>query len=191
MPQPLHAVGRFPAGNEQPQRVTLLTTHRLAILRVGHHHVVQRFRQRKRVRKLVRVRPFRHQPARPFLQARLFQQHGKRHAGPFAATGHPVYELDGRHLRIAGTVMGRAVCVALQEINPGDGRQSLQLLHGETQRPIHHAVDREAMLLGIDVGQAGGMGLHEMERGRCDDSHRILKRSVMRNVARARCDRES
>src|ERR1700674_5325306 len=76
----------------------------------------------------------------------------------------------------------RAVSLALQEMNPGYGRQALQLLQGETQRTIHHAVDREAMLLRIDVGQVGGVLLHEVEPGRCDDSRIILKRSVVSDV---------
>jgi hypothetical protein len=72
--------------------------------------------------------------------------------------------------------------MALQEMNPGYGRQLLEILHGETQRTIHHAVDREAMLLRIDLGKLGGVLLHEVERGRCDDSRIILKRGVVGHV---------
>ena len=72
--------------------------------------------------------------------------------------------------------------MALQEMNPGNGRQLLQIRHGETQRTIHHAVDREAMLLRIDLGKLGGVLLHEVERGRCDDSRIVLKRGVVRHV---------
>src|SRR6202521_1457653 len=79
----------------------------------------------------------------------------------------------------------RAVSLALQEMNPGYGRQALELLQRETQRTIHHAVDREAMLLRIDVGQEGGMVLHEVEPRRCDDSRIILKRSVVSDVINA------
>jgi len=43
--------------------------------------------------------------------------------------------------------------MAFQEMNPGYGRQPLQLVHRETQRTIHQAVDREAMLLRIDFGK--------------------------------------
>src|SRR5712664_2011542 len=40
MSQVLHAEGRFPAGDYHPDRVTLLNTHRLAILAIGHDTVV-------------------------------------------------------------------------------------------------------------------------------------------------------
>jgi len=64
---------------------------------------------------------------------------------------------------------GIAVCVALQEMNPGYRRQALEIVHAETQRTIHQAVDREAMLLRIDLGEVGGVLLHEVEMGRRDD----------------------
>ena len=72
--------------------------------------------------------------------------------------------------------------MALQEMNSGNRRQLLQIRHGETQRTIHHAVDREAMLLRIDLGKLGGVLLHEVKRGRCDDSRIVLKRGVVRHV---------
>ncbi len=75
--------------------------------------------------------------------------------------------------------------MALQEMNPGYGRQALQILHAETQRTVHHAVDREAMLLRVNVGQVRGVLLHEVERGRRDDARIILKRSVVSDVINA------
>ena len=38
------------------------------------------------------------------------------------------------------------------------------------------------MLLRIDVGQVGGVQLHEVERGRCNDPRVILKRSEISDV---------
>ena len=115
--------------------------------------------------KLTLVRPFRNQPTRPFLHAGLVQQHGERHPGPFTATRHPVYVLDRQpHLRIVRTMEHRrTISMALHEINPGYQRQALELLQGETQRTIDHAMDRKAVLLGIDVGQTGGVSLHEVK----------------------------
>jgi hypothetical protein len=43
-------------------------------------------------------------------------------------------------------------------------------------------VDREAVLLRVDFGEVGGVLLHEVERGGCDDSPKILKWSVISNV---------
>src|SRR6266481_8359630 len=77
---------------------------------------------------------------------------------------------------------GRAVCMALQEMNPGYGRQALEVVQGETQRTIHQAVDREAMLLRIDLGEVGGVLLHEVEVGRRDDSPILVKRSIESDV---------
>src|SRR5262245_41992004 len=75
--------------------------------------------------------------------------------------------------------------MALQEMNPRHGRQALQIVHAETQRTIHQPVDREAMLLRIDLGEVGGVLLHEVEVGWCDDSAVILKRSVESDVINA------
>src|SRR5215475_6058295 len=75
--------------------------------------------------------------------------------------------------------------MAFQEMNPRHGRQTLQIVHAETQRTIYQAVDREAMLLRIDLREVGGMLLHEVELGRCDDSAIILKRSVESDVVNA------
>jgi hypothetical protein len=41
------------------------------------------------------------------------------------------------------------------------------------------------MLLRIDLGEVGGVLLHEVELGRCDDSRIILKRSVVGDVINA------
>ena len=98
-----------------------------------------------------------------------------------------MYELDRQaHVLIAGIVdHGRAVGMALHEMNPGYRRQALQIVHAETQRTIHQAVDRQAMLLRIDLGEVGGVLLHEVEVGRCDDSAIILKRRVESDVINA------
>src|SRR5262245_43083066 len=59
----------------------------------------------------------------------------------------------------------------------GHGREALQILHGESQRTVHHPVDQETMLLGIDLRNVGTTGRpHEVERGWCDYAYRILKR---------------
>jgi len=67
-------------------------------------------------------------------------------------------------------------------MNPGYRRQALEIVHAETHGTIDHAMDREAMLLGIDFGEVGGVLLHEVQRGWRDDSTVILKRSVVGDV---------
>ena len=87
------------------------------------------------------------------------------------------------HVLIAIVVaLGIAVGLALDEMNPGDRRHPLEVIHAEAQRTIHHAVDREAMFLRIDLGEVGGVQLHEVERGRRDDAGIILKRSEVGDV---------
>src|SRR6185312_3713856 len=72
----------------------------------------------------------------------------------------------------------RAVSNALQKMHAGYGRETLYLVHGEYQRPVHHAVNHETMLPGIDLRNKGAsVGGHIMERGRRDHPYRILKRS--------------
>src|ERR1700746_2141334 len=66
---------------------------------------------------------------------------------------------------------------ALEKMNAGYRREALQLLYSEGQRTVHHPVDHETMLLGIDLRDVGTTGRpHEVERGWCDHAHRILKR---------------
>src|SRR5207249_12187684 len=110
-------------------------------------------------------RPSRHEPTRPFLHAGLLQQRAERHPRPFTASRHPVYVLDRQpHLRIVRTMEHRrTISMALHKINPGYRRQALELLQGETQRTIDHAMDRKAVLLGTDVGRVRGASWHAVE----------------------------
>src|SRR5262249_34415221 len=77
---------------------------------------------------------------------------------------------------------GRAVGMALQEVNARYGRQTLQIVHAEAQRTINQAMDREAMFARIDLGEVGGVVLHEVEVGWRGDSRIVLQRSVAGNV---------
>ena len=111
-------------------------------------------------------------PRRPALHAGLLEQQRQGHSGPFAATGHP---MRLRHCLMRGS---RTVSNALEKMNAGYGREALQLLHGERQRTVHHSVDHETMLLGIDVRNVEAtVGRHIMERGWRDTPYRLPKRS--------------
>src|SRR5206468_11298383 len=108
MAQVLHTEGPFPARDYHPDRITLLDTQRLAVLAVGYENVIHGLSQWNGVTELARVRPFVNQPGRLLFQADLVQQHGQRHPGPFAATGHPPDILDREpHVGIA-TMMDQA-----------------------------------------------------------------------------------
>src|SRR5450759_226834 len=70
-----------------------------------------------------------------------------------------------------------AVSRALQEMNSGYSREALQFLHGKDQGTVHHAVNQEPVLPGINVGESITVLNRIVERSRCDDSDRILQRS--------------
>jgi len=67
-------------------------------------------------------------------------------------------------------------------MNPGYGGQALEIVHAEAHGTIYQAVNCEAMVRRIDFGEVGGVLLHEVKVGRCDDSTIILKRSIERDV---------
>ena len=170
-PQILRVKDSFEAGDHQPQRKPVLGPHGLAVHAVGHDAVVHRLGDRHARRALHFLRPFRDEPGCPAFQAALLEQRREEHAGPFGATRHPVRFLNG--LRPAR----RSVPRALDEMKAGDGREALQVLHGEGQRTVHHAVDHETMLPRIDVREEGATSRrHVVERGWRDHPDRILKR---------------
>ena len=70
-----------------------------------------------------------------------------------------------------------AVSNALDEMNAGYIGESLQVVHGENQRPVHHAVNHEPMFPGIDFRNVGTtVCSHVMERRRRYNPHRVLQR---------------
>ena len=144
-PQPLGVEDPFEAGHHQPHRKPLLRPHRLAVHAVGHDAVVHRLGNRHARGALHFLRPFRDEPGCAAFQAALLEQRGQEHAGPFGAARHAVRFLHG--LRSPR----RSIPRALDEMNAGDGREALQVLHGEGQRTVHQAVDHQTVLPRIDV----------------------------------------
>src|SRR5262249_20629401 len=57
-----------------------------------------------------------------------------------------------------------------------------QIVHGEAQRTIDEAMDREAMRRGVDVRKLGRVLLHEVHRGRRDDARILVERRVVSQV---------
>src|ERR1700681_1558240 len=171
-PQILRVEDAFEAGSHQPQRKTLLGTHRLAVHAVAHNTVIHGLGHRNARRALHFLVPFGNDPRRPAFHAGLLEQHREEHTGPFGATAQPVRFLNclcpGR----------RTVPRALDEMKAGDGREAHQVLHGEGERTVYHPMDHETMLPGIDVRNEGATGgRHVVERRWRDHSHLILKRS--------------
>src|SRR5437867_2564751 len=149
----------FEAGNHQPQREPLLGPQRLAVHAVAHETVVHGLRQRHARRALHFFRAFRDEPRGATLHAALFEQRREKYSSPFSATGHPVRFLDG---------FGpgrRPVPRALDEMQAGDRRKALQVLHREGQRTIHHSVDHQTMVTGINVRYEGTTRCPHVEEG--------------------------
>src|SRR5215470_7419445 len=70
------------------------------------------------------------------------------------------------------------VSQALEKMNAGYGRKTLQLLQGELQRPVHHAVNQKAILARIHVRNNGAtVRAHKVQRRWRDNPYRILNRS--------------
>ena len=185
--QVLHIADAFPAGNDHPQGIALLGTHRLAILAVGHDHVVHALLKRNALGMPVGVRAFGHQPAGILLHSGFLEQQREQHPRPFAGTDSSMYLLNNKRalrqrrgighlnsLHHGLVVRHPAVPRALDKMNPRDRRQPLQLLHREHQGPVHHPVDHQPVLARINVRKARPSPSHEMERGRRDNSRRIL-----------------
>ena len=82
----------------------------------------------------------------------------------------------------SGAIRGRggvAIGIALEEMSSGYRRQAIDVLHGENHRTVHHAVNQETMLLGVDVRRRVTVGIVVMERGRRDDPDQILNRELI------------
>ena len=145
----------------------LLRPHRLAVHAVGDDAVVHRLGDRHARGALHFLGAFGDEPCRAAFQAALLEQRRKQHAGPFGATGHPVRFLHGLLPAIV------PVSRALDEMQAGDGREALQVVHGEGQGPIHQAVNHQRVLLGIDVRHEGAAGRrHIVERRWRDHANR-------------------
>ena len=183
--QPLHGSDRFPAGNHEPQRIALVRTHRLPVLRVGDDRVVHRFGQRDAHRVLVVLVSLGHDPAGFLLDAALLEQHRQKDARPFAAAGSSVDQLNGLAVRAAQRT---AVGIALEEMDARYRGHSLQLVERELEGTIHHTVQQQTMLLRIEIGDPLDVIHQKVKTGRRDDPVEILKRCHQRRVSeRGRC----
>ena len=94
-PQIFDLINSFEAGNHEPQGKALLRAQRLAVHAIAHHTVVHRLGERNAGGALHFFRAFRDDPGRPVLHARLLEQQGQRHAGPFGAASQAVGFLNG------------------------------------------------------------------------------------------------
>ena len=147
--QVLHVVGPFPAGHDHPDRVALLDAHRLAILAVGHEQSSMALASGTVWLNLPGSAAFINQPTRLFFHAghrstmRTAARRSIRCCSPSRERTGPATPC----WRCPGTMdHGRAVGMALHEMNAGHRRQSLQVVHAEAQRTVHQAVNGEAML---------------------------------------------
>src|ERR1700688_2011913 len=107
------------------------------------------------------------------MHAGVFEEYGKRHSRPDAATRKSVCVLSrgiGRNSECSGRTSWSAVGIALQKMNSRYGREALQFFHGENRGMVDHAVNQEAMFNWIDVGRLVTVRDHEMQGSGSDDS---------------------
>ena len=121
------------------------------------------------------------------LHAALLEQDRQQHAGPFAAAGSSVHQL---HRIAVRTTKRTAVGVAFEEIDLRDRREAPQFIHREGERPIHHAVHQQAMLLRIDIRNAVDVIHQEVQARWRDDPVEILQRRRQRRIGDRRCRAE-
>ena len=147
-PQPFHVRVAFPAGQEQPRRITLLGTDRLAILPVGDQRVVERLCRRERCASASR---------RPCPSARNHVAFGRTPTSLNSVdSSTPVHSLVlVRPASWPGVVSAPAVrsevARALEEVDARDGRKALEIGEREQHRPLDHAVDQQRVVLRIDL----------------------------------------
>ena len=108
-----------------------------------------------------------------FFHSGLIQQHGERDARPQAATGEAVGVLDCGVGAMRAAPPGPAVALSAlhsTKCSARHGGQAANLIHGENQRTIDHAVNHQAVLARVDVGRLVGVGNHVVERGGRDEA---------------------
>ena len=165
--QPLDARIAFVTGQEQPHRIAVLRSQSFAVLVERQQRVIHRLGQRHATAHRRRIGAFGQYPVRGGVDARLVEQDGQRHAGPFAARDQtvefPAGPVDGfrrkpRHPAVAGT---------FDELNARDHRVTRQRIQIEEQRAIDQPVNEQAMRVRIDIRNAAVVAL-EVQRTRRD-----------------------
>ena len=102
---------------------------------------------------LAGVGAFGQNPFRARLDAGFGKQQGEAHARPLAATHQAMAELDGRG--VSGAIAGMTVSRALDKADAGNRWQPPEVVHGEDQRPLHHAVNQQLVRGRVDRGDTG------------------------------------
>ena len=137
--QPLDMNPSTPARHDHADRVAVLEAYRFTVLSVSYDDIVHSLFHGKGAgmpRSVIRCRK---NPSGILSDTRFLKQQGKQNAGPLGATGTAGYGLNGLSSRNGLEI---AVSVAFEELNSRDGRQTLQLVQGEDDWPVHHAVDQ-------------------------------------------------
>src|SRR5438067_8503017 len=100
------------------------------------------------------VRALGDHPFRLGIDTGLFQQRGELHAGPLRTRSEAMQRLHIRLDRLRREER-RAVAAALDESEARHHRIARERIEREDERPLYETMDRESMLLGIDLGIAG------------------------------------
>jgi hypothetical protein len=151
----------------------ILGAQRLAVLTVGDQDVVHRLPHRDAALVAAAVGALGQDPRSAFLDADLAQQKREGHAGPLATAREAVRAGDALRRRLAPLEL--AIALTLQEENTRRRGQAPEVLHAQGHRTIDHAVNQQAVLRRVDVGNAAAVDL-EVQCGRRDDPQRLVQR---------------
>ena len=172
-PKPFDVRIAFVARQQQTERIALLRPQPLAVLRIGEQRVVERLFDRDAARHRRCVGAFGQHPLRLRLDAG-FRQHGRqRNAGPLAAAEQSMRVLDRQFGFGRAPVLG--VAGTFEKVDARHRRKAGQILHGEDDRPLDHAVDNEPVFKRVDRRNPGMVAL-VMQPVRGNDSAKVLKR---------------
>jgi len=172
--QPFHVHVAFVAGHEEAHRIALGRVDALAVLIERNHRVIERLGEGDAPIHARPVGAFGKEPLRLRVDAGFLEQRGEPHAGPLGARHQAVDRLHVGLNRVF-VVERRAVAAAFDEIDARHLRIARQRIKIENQRLLHQAMDRQAVLGRVDIGEAGP-GDHEMQAGRRNGSVQEMMR---------------
>ena len=152
--QPFDIHVAFEPGQQQAHRVAVRWPHPLSVLVKAHERVIQSLGERNAAAHGGRVGAFGDDPAGRWVDAGLVEQGRELNPGPLRAAENAV---DGGYVerQRLRRVERLAVAAAFDERDTRLHRIAVQRLERENEGPFHQSMDEQAVLLRIDVGNAG------------------------------------
>ena len=171
--QPLDVHVAFKARHDQPQRIALLRTDRLAVLAVGEKAILHRLFNGNAARHCGGIIAFGEQPFCIARKAAFIEDCRQRHAGPVGRGCQSVRALHRLHSRFGP--LGEAVAGTLQEHDSRDRGEAANVPHRELLRVLDQSVNVERVCGGVDHRRATMTAL-EMQARRGNRAAALFER---------------